>query len=65
MDEATIKIERPQNTMPEIKARVNQLTRLMTQTEYYLHEAKKRLASFRSDYQNSNPHIYALGLKQE
>lgn len=65
MDETTPKIERPQNPTPEIKARINQLTRLMTLAEYQLHEAEKRLASFRSDYQNSNPHIYALGLRQE
>ncbi len=65
MTETTTVVEIPQNPQPEIKARIDRLTRLMTQTEYHLHEAKKRLATFKSDYENSNPHIFALGLAQE
>lgn len=58
-------LEVPQNPQPEIKARIDRLSRLMTQAEYHLHEAKKRLAAFKSDYENSNPHVFALGLAQE
>lgn len=66
MVETTSGIENLKNDpQPEIKARIDRLTRLMTQAEYHLHEAKRRLATFKSDYEGSNPHVYALGLSQE
>lgn len=66
MVETTAGIENLKNDpQPEIKARIDRLTRLMTQAEYHLHEAKKRLAAFRSDYENANPHVFAMGLAQE
>lgn len=65
MVETTTVIETPQNPQPEIKLRIERLNRLMTQSEYHLHEAKKRLATFRKDYENSNPHLFSLGLAQE